>query len=80
VSLIGIGIGQASFVFGQSLMEVIGQYHLGKARYIFGSHWNHYHRLLSSDECYHHLLTEVIDRYHRSINKTYIWRTFNVID
>ena len=32
------------------------------------------------DEHYHRSLTGVIDRYHRSINKTYIWRTFNVIE
>jgi len=28
---------------------------------------------------YHHSLTEVIARYHRAINKIYIWRIFNVI-
>jgi len=76
MSLIGFGIGQASFTFGQSAMEVIGQYHLNRARYIWKSLElldEHYHRLLSLDEHYHHLLTGVIDRYHRAINKTYIW-------
>jgi len=34
----GFGIGQASFIFGQSLMEVIDQYHLGQASYILGCH------------------------------------------
>jgi len=38
MSLIGFDIGQASLVFGQSLIEIIGQYHLGQARYIFGRH------------------------------------------
>jgi len=38
MSFIGFGIGQASFVFGQSLIEVIGQYHLNQARYILGCH------------------------------------------
>ena len=46
VSLIGVGTGQASFIFGQSLMEVIDLYHLGKARYIFGSHWNHWMNII----------------------------------
>jgi len=39
MSLIGFGIGQASLIFGQSLIEVIGQYHLGQARYILGCHF-----------------------------------------
>jgi len=38
VSLIGVGIGQASFIFGQSLIEIVGQYHLGQTRYILGCH------------------------------------------
>jgi len=46
MSLIGVGIGQASFIFGQSLMEVIGQYHLEQARYIFGNHWNHWMNII----------------------------------
>ena len=69
MSLIAFGIGQASVIFGQSLIEVIGQYHLGQARYIFGSHWNYYH----------HSLIGVINCYHHLMNKTYIWRIFNVI-
>jgi len=36
MSLIGFGIGQASCIFGQSLIEVIDLYHLGQARYILG--------------------------------------------
>jgi len=82
MSLIGFGIGQASFIFGQLLMEVIGQYHLNRARYMWKSLKlldEHYHRSLSSDEHYHHLLTGVIDRYHRSRNKTCNLRIFNVI-
>jgi len=72
---IGVGIGQASFIFGQLLMEVIGQYYLNRARYIWKSLElldEHYHRLLSLDEHYHRSLIGVIDRYHRAINKTYI--------
>jgi len=38
MSFIEFGIGQASFIFGQSLMEVVDQYHLGQARYILGCH------------------------------------------
>jgi len=38
MSLIEFGIGQASFISGQSLIETIGQYHLGQARYILGCH------------------------------------------
>ena len=82
VLLIEVGIGQACFIFGQLLMEVIGQYHLNRARYIWKSLElldEHYHRSLSLDEHYHHSLTEVFDRYHRAINKTYIWRIFNII-
>jgi len=39
MSLIGFGIGQASLIFGQSLIEVIGQYHLDQARYILGCYF-----------------------------------------
>jgi len=56
MSLIGFGIGQASFIFGQSLMEVIGQYHLDRARYIWKSLElldEHYDRSLSLNEHYH---------------------------
>jgi len=56
MSLIGFGNGQASFIFGQSLMEVIGQYHLDRARYIWKSLElldEHYHRSLSLNEHYH---------------------------
>jgi len=38
MSLIGFGIGQASLIFGQSLIEVIGQYHLGQ-KDIFECHF-----------------------------------------
>jgi len=31
------------------------------------------------DEHYHRSLIGVINRYHRSINKTYIWEIFNII-
>ena len=82
MSFIGFGIEQASFIFGQSLMEVIGQYHLDRARYIWKSLElldEHYHRLLSLNEHYYHSLTGVINCYHRSINKIYIWRIFNSI-
>ena len=34
---------------------------------------------LSLNEHYHHSLTGVINRYHCAINKTYIWRIFNII-
>jgi len=64
MSLIAFGIGQASVIFGQSLIEVIGQYHLGQARYIFGSHWNYYHHsLIGVINCYHHLMNKNIQRY-----------------
>jgi len=82
MSFIGVGIGQASFIFGQLLMEVIGQYHLNRARYIWKSLElldEHYHRSLSLNEHYHCSLTGVIDRYHRAINKIYIWKIFNSI-
>jgi len=42
--------------------------------------YEHYHRSLSQDEHYHRSLTGAINRYHRSINKTYIRRTFNIIE
>jgi len=40
----------------------------------------HYHRLLSLNEHYHRSLIGIINCYHRSRNKTYIWRIFNVIE
>jgi len=46
MSLIGFGIGQASLIFEQSLIEVIDQYHLGQARYIFECHWNHWMNII----------------------------------
>ena len=75
VSLIGVGIGQASFIFGQLLMEIIGQYHLNRERYSWKSLElldEHYHRSLSLDEHYHRSLTGVINCYHCSRNKTYL--------
>jgi len=39
-----------------------------------------YHHSLLPDEHYHRSLTGAIDRYHCAINKTYIWRTFNIIE
>jgi len=39
MSLIGFGIGQTSLIFGQSLIEIIGRYYFGQARYIFGCHF-----------------------------------------
>ena len=69
MSLIGFGI-------GQSLIECIGQYRLEQARDIY---LNVTLSLELLNEHYHRSPTEVINRYHRSINKTYIRRIFNII-
>jgi len=48
MSLIWFGIGQASLIFGQSLIELIGRYHLGQARCIWMSLylWNYWRNII----------------------------------
>jgi len=40
--IISSGVVDWIWYWTSKLMEVIGQYHLGQARYKVGSHWNHW--------------------------------------